>query len=184
VHLRLWSSAVRLVLPQGRYAVLLVSLHGTGLYERYNTTKDTPETVRAVQEYLAQEHAFQEEVLANLRDDPHYAPYAVEKAVARNQRLVQVWDALSLAMCFGNWRTRSVQQVPTATQVTTLTLTASDGDPMQLIIAPWPFRREQVTLVYEGRFLAETFSSEAVMREALKRAPWVTLQTILLPDQT
>jgi len=184
VHLQMWSSAARLVLPQGRYAALLVSLHGTGLYERYDTSKETPENGRAVQNYLAQEHAFQEEVLASLRADPHYAPYAIEETVARNRRLVQVWDALSLAMCFGNWRTRSVQQVPTATHVTTLTLTASYVDPMQLIVVPWPFRRERVTLVYEGRFLAETFSSEAMMREALKSAPWVTLQTTLLPDQT
>ena len=121
-------------------------------------------------------------VLASLRADPHYAPYAIEETVARNQRLVQVWDALSLTICFGNWQTRSVQQVPAATSATTLTLTTRDADPTQLIVTPWPFRREQISLVYEGRFLSETFSDEAVTREALKRAPWVTLQTTLLPD--
>lgn len=184
VHLRLWSSAARLVLPQGRYAALLVSLHGTGLYERYDATRDTPENTRAVRDYLAQEHAFQEELLTTLRVDPHYGPYATEEAVARNRRLVRVWDALSLAICFGHRRTQSVQQVPTATSATTLTLTVHDSDPTHLIVTPWPFRREQVTLVYEGRYLAETFSNEAVMREALKRAPWVTLQTTLFPDQT
>ena len=35
MHVGLWSKAARLMLPQGRYAALLVSLHGTGLYERY-----------------------------------------------------------------------------------------------------------------------------------------------------
>jgi hypothetical protein len=184
VHLQMWSSAARLVLPQGRYAALLVSLHGTGLYERYDASKDTPENVWPVQDYLAQERAFQEGVLTSLRADPHYAHYATEEAVAHNQRLVNVWDALSLAICFGNWQTRSVQQVPAATSATTLTLTARDGDPTQLIVTPWPFRREQVTVVYEGRSLSETFSNEAVMREALKRAPWVTLQATLLPDLT
>jgi Protein of unknown function (DUF3891) len=74
LHLRLWSSAGRLVLPQGRYAALLVSLHGTGLYERYDAVKDPPETAQAVQNYLAQERAFQEELLTTLRADPTTDP--------------------------------------------------------------------------------------------------------------
>jgi len=183
VHVRLWSSAGHLMLPQGRYAALLVSLHGTGLYERYDATQDPPETAQAVQDYLAQERAFQEELLTTLRADPYYGPYATEEVVARNRRLVQVWDALSLAICFGRRQLQPLQHVPTATSTTTLTLTVREGDPTQLIVTPWPFRRELVTLVYEGRHLAETFSSEMVMREALKRAPWVTLKTTLFPNQ-
>ena len=68
--------------------------------------------------------------------------------------------------------------------MTTLTLTVRDDDPTQLILTPWPFRRQQVTLVYEGRYIAETFSNEAMMREAFKYAPWVTLQTVLFPHET
>src|SRR5256885_3399772 len=101
VHVQLWSSAARLVLPQGRYAALLVSLHGTVLYEHYNATNDPPEIVEAVQNYLDEAHAFQETMLASLRADPSYAPYATDEAVARNRRLVQVWDALSLFICYG-----------------------------------------------------------------------------------
>ena len=182
-HVRLWSGAARLVLPQGRYAALLVSLHGTGLYESYDAATDTAENAQAVLDYLAQEHAFQEELLTTLRADPHYGPYATEEAVARNRQLLRVWDALSLAICFGGWQTRSLPQVPTATSTTTLTLRMHDGDSTQLIVTPWPFRREQVALVCEGRHLAETFSNEAMMHEALNRAPWVTLKTTLIPDQ-
>jgi Protein of unknown function (DUF3891) len=182
-HVQLWSSAARLVLPQGRYAALLVSLHGTGLYENYDTATDTPENAQAVQDYLAQERAVQQELLTTLRADPHYRPYATEESVARNRRLLRVWDALSLYICFGGWQTKSLPRVPTATSATTLKLSAHDGDTTHLMVTPWPFRREQVTLVYEGRYLAETFSSEAMMREAIKQAPWVTLQTTLFPDQ-
>src|SRR5207244_3934677 len=123
VHVQLWSSAARLVLPQGRYAALLVSLHGTVLYEHYNATNDPPEIAEAVQNYLAGARAFQEAMLASLRADPSYAPYAIDEAVARNRRLVQVWDALSLFICYGRQQSRSVQNVPTATTPTTVTLT-------------------------------------------------------------
>jgi hypothetical protein len=142
------------------------------------------ENARAVQRYLQQERAFQEELLASLRADPHYRPYATEEVVARNRRLVGVWDALSLAICFGRKHPRSWEQVPTATSPTTLTLTSLDDDPTTLRLTPWPFRRQQVSLVYEGRYLTETFSDEAMMRQALKHAAWVTLLTVLLPGET
>ncbi len=183
LHLQIWSTAARLVLPQGRYPALLVSLQGTGLYEGYyDATKETPENAQAVQNYLSQERAFQQELLATLRADPHYAPYTTEEAVARNQRLIKVWDAFSLAICFGHRQMKPLQHVPTATDTTTLTLTARGNDPTQLIVTPWPFHREQVTLVYEGRSLDSTFSDETMMREALKRASWLTLKTTLFPD--
>src|SRR5437868_6925434 len=143
LHVQLWSQAARCVLPQGRYAALLVSLHGTRLYQRYDAANDLPENAMAVQHYLEQERSFQEELLASLRSDPHYKPYATEEVVARNQRLVGIWDALSLAICFGRTSPQSWEQVPTATSTTTLTLVARDDDPTQLMITPWPFRRQQ-----------------------------------------
>lgn len=184
LHVQLWSQAARSVLPQGRYAALLVSLHGTGLYQRYDAAKDLSENARAVQHYLAQERAFQEELLATLRSYPYYKPFATEEVVARNRRLVGVWDALSLAICFGRKQPQSLQQVPSATGSTTLAITSYDDDPSKLKVTPWPFRHDQVSLVYEGRYLTETFSDETMMREALKRAPWVTLQTTLFPGET
>jgi hypothetical protein len=182
-HVRLWSGAARMVLPQGRYAALLVSLHGTGLYEHYDAATESPENAEIVQDYLTQERAFQEEILTSLRADSHYRPYAAEEVVARNRRLLQIWDALSLALCFGGWRTRSVPQVPAATGTTTLILHAHDADPTRILVVPWPFQGEHVTLVYEGRRLPETFSTESLMREALNRARWVTLQISLFPGE-
>lgn len=183
LHVGMWSKAARLVLPQGRYPALLVSLHGTGLYEKfYDATKETPENAQMVQDYLENEYAFQRELLASLRADPYYGAYATGEVVARNQRLVGVWDAFSLAICFGRKQIQPLQNVPTATGSTTLTLTVRDGDPTQLVVTPWPFRDERVTVVYEGRYLRETFVSEEAMREALWSAPWVTLRAVLVSN--
>jgi hypothetical protein len=184
LHVQLWSQAARCVLPQGHYAALLVSLHGTRLYQRYDAANDLPENARSVQRYLEQERVFQEELLTSLRSDPFYGHYATEEVVERNRRLIGFWDALSLAICFGRTSPQSWQQIPTATSTTKLTLISRDDDPTQFMLTPWPFRCQQVTLVYEGRYLAETFSNEAEMREALKHAPWVTLQTVLFPHET
>ena len=41
-HLRLWSAAPRKLLTQSRYAALLVSMHGTALYEHRDVSRMTP----------------------------------------------------------------------------------------------------------------------------------------------
>ena len=184
LHVQLWSEAARRVLPQGRYAALLVSFHGTRLYQRYDANNDLPENARAVQRYLQQQRAFQEELLASLRSDPYYKPYASDEVVARNRQLVGLWDALSLAICFGRTSPQSWDQVPTATGTTTLSFSSRDDDPTAIYLTPWPFHRQPVTLVYEGRYLTETFSDEMTMRENLSLAPWVTLQTTLFPTKS
>src|SRR5262249_39159021 len=111
MHVGLWSGAGRKVLPQSRYAALFVSLHGTGLYENYDASGDSPEDAAAVRAFLADERAFQAELLEGLRASA-YAPHATPETVARNRRLIQVWDALSLALCFGLRGPRSFPDVP------------------------------------------------------------------------
>jgi uncharacterized protein DUF3891 len=44
MHVALWRGAARLVIAQSPYAALLVSMHGTGLYDRY-----VPEAERAAE---------------------------------------------------------------------------------------------------------------------------------------
>jgi hypothetical protein len=175
-HVRGWTQAGRLALVQGRYPALLTSLHGTGLYERFHDwTRDTPEEAQAAREYLKAEHAFQEELLDTLRNDPVYAPYATEEAVRRNRRLVAAWDRLSLALCHGVRAPMTIPDIPAADGETALALAAVDDDPRKVTIDPWPFRADTVRLVCEGRRLPQTFTDETAMRAALSAAPWVTI---------
>ena len=179
VHVTLWSGAAHKVLPQSRYAALLVSLHGTGLYARHDYTNDTPEEAQAARDFLADGHAFEAELLAGLRAEPAYSPHATPEAIARNRRLVAVWDGLSLVLCHGLREPREFRDVPTADGATTLTLAPAGDDPTTATVDPWPFRADAVTLVCEGRRLPETFTDEQAMRAALARAPWVRIATRL-----
>jgi hypothetical protein len=181
VHIGIWSGAKRLALSFGRYVALLVSLHGTGLYERYTNWQKSPESSQIVQEFLEYEYAFQEKLIATLQNDLHYAPYVTSEVIKRNRSLIAIWDLLSLALCQGLRHEQQFNQVPTASGETTLTLTPVDDDPMQVKVAPWPFQESEVTLVYEGRILREKFTDETVMRAALVDADCVTITTILSP---
>jgi hypothetical protein len=182
VHIDLWSGAKKLALPLGRYAALLVSLHGTGLYERFRSWENSQESIQIVQEFLKREYAFQEHLIAMLKNDSYYAAYATPEVIGRNRKLVAVWDALSLILCQGFTGEQHVSQVPTADGETTLLLTKTADQLHQVTISPWPFRHSEVTLLYEGRLLRETFTEENAMREALQRDCWVSLSTMLKPE--
>ena len=182
MHIPIISSASSLVLNQGRYAALLVSLHFTGLYEGYDTTQGSSEDSQAVQAFLVREYAFQEQLLTSLRNNPYYSHYAAPDIVARNQGLIRTWDAMSLALCFSLKTAKSFSNVPTADGTTTLMLTPVKSDSTQVAVDPWPFSQDAVMLRCEGRRLPETFIDEDAMRAALARAPWVTILMHLRPE--
>jgi Protein of unknown function (DUF3891) len=82
-HLEIWWRAAPLVLQQSRYAALLVSMHGTALYERRRSVDD--ERVRAFLDG-------QRELQTRLHEGFD------EEQVRRNQRLIWTWDSLSLGL--------------------------------------------------------------------------------------
>lgn len=181
VHVGIWSSVKQLALPFGRYVALLISLHGTGLYERFRSWQNSPASSELVQPFLKQEYAFQEKLTNNLLNDPHYAAYATPEVIERNRSLVALWDSLSLAVCMGLRSEQQFDRVPTASGETTLTLIPLDDDLTQIKVTPWPFQQSEVKLIYEGRILRERFTDETAMRNALVSADWVTITTILSP---
>ncbi|MBD1913704.1 DUF3891 family protein [Leptolyngbya sp. FACHB-16] len=181
VHTQLWAGAKHLVMPMGRYAALLVSLHGTGLYERFTHWKQSPESTQIVEAFLQQEKAFQQELIQQLGQDPAYTLYVKPETIAHNQRLVATLDALSLAICMGVTQQQEFADVPIPMGRTVLTLAPMNGDPTQLQVEPWCFQTEQVTVVFEGRILGEKTPDEQTMRDRLATAPWVTLTATLHP---
>ena len=145
-HLRLWSHAPHRVLPQSRYAALLVSMHGTALYEMRDLTKLADPT--PVTGYLEEQRELQERLSADLD----------RKQLERNQQLLWAWDFLSLGLCLC-WEGRSVNG-----------LTLHEDT-----IEPWPFGTDAVQLHTEGRRLEGRYETAEQLHAALDAAPWVTL---------
>jgi hypothetical protein len=164
-HLEIWWSAAPLVLPQSRYAALLVSMHGSALYERRRLDD---ERARA---FLAGQRDLQERLLAGLRADPATAAAATDDVVRRNQRLVWTWDSLSLGLLLG-WSPFELTAVPAADGE--VDITVENGT-----LHPWPFRAPHLTVRAEGRRLTGRFDHEKAVREALAAAPWVTVEVEL-----
>ena len=170
-HLELWSKAPQRVYAQSRYAALLVSMHGTALYERRDLARLSEAEASAVRSYLRAQSDYQHELLNQLRSDQATLPNSTDALVKRNQELLFGWDWLSLALCLG-WAPDSYERFPAADGYQPVTL---DGDGTRLSLDPWPFERPRVDVHTEGRVLTGPFADEDEMHAALADAPWVTL---------
>jgi hypothetical protein len=181
-HLGIWREAGKLALSYGRYTALLVSLHGSGLYERFHDYEgDSPGEAAAARAYVEASHAFEGDLLDNLRDDPMYAGFASPAMIDRNRRLIAAWDGLSLAICGGFSGERRIGGVPTATGETQMILAQPAQADAELGVYPWPFHGQEVNLFCEGRRLPGAFADESAMREALADAPAAPLRLTLRP---
>ena len=172
-HLEMWSGAAARVLPQSRYAAVLVAGHGISLFERRDLARMEPADADRVRGFLAAQHAFRARVLASLRADPRTAPSAADAVVRRNQRLVWTWDSLSLGLLLDWWPYR-LEAVPAAGgDEIDVEVRAGEG---AIALDPWPFAAARVRVRCEGRRLAGRFEDEDAMQAALADAPWVTLE--------
>lgn len=183
VHAPLWAEGVdRAEASLGRYVALLVSLHGMGIYVRFGKSPPGSADAAAVDAFNASETIRQRRILASLAADPAWAEAARPEVVARNRALVLAWDLMSLIICHGLAGSRTVADVPDAHGLTTLTLTAIDGDPERIVVDPWPFTEGRVAVACEGRVLAGgPFADDAAMRAALAAAPRVDVRATLTP---
>jgi hypothetical protein len=175
VHLDLWTRGPRLALAQSRYAALLVSLHGTLLYEHRDFSGAPEKVRRRVEEYRNGQRAFQAGLIASLRGDARYAPYVEAEALERNRRLVAAWDAISLMLCRRNLPYTVARPEP-------IELSALDDEGARVRLEPWPFeQRDELVVHCEGRRLEGRFQTDEELRSALDSAPWRTLEFQLVP---
>jgi hypothetical protein len=155
-HVAIWRGAAPRLLAQSRYAALLVSLHGTSLYERIDPGAHPEDVAAAIREYLDGERALQASLSAGLDPDE----------VDHNRRLLLALDRFSLALCHGRATTLDELGVPIAVAPADEAWTVS----------PWPFAAERVVVGCEARRLPGTFADAEAARAALAAAPWVPLR--------
>jgi hypothetical protein len=156
-HLGLWAQAHRPALVQDRWVGLLVSMHGTLLYERRARTP-------AVDGFLAAHRAFQEEVRESL---------GVGEEEARHwQRLIAAWDWMSLVLCLGHEEGTVDLDPP---------LRMHHEPDAPVVVDPWPFVGDELTVACDGRRLQGRFDDESKMRATLEAARRFRLEWRLRP---
>ncbi|CAN5509327.1 hypothetical protein BH23CHL2_BH23CHL2_17760 [soil metagenome] len=179
-HLEIWRSATAHALSYGRLPALLISMHGTYLYERYHDfASDTSDEVRAARAFLAREKKFQDRTVAYLSGQRDISQLIIKK----ERKLVSLWDAISLALCMGIGDRREFSNVPSADEDLTLEFRRSDPVAETFTVDPWPFSGERCRLFCEGRRLDGTFEDLDDMRRTIWDSPSEFLELTLIPSR-
>ena len=165
-HLALWSAAPPRLFTQSRHAALLVSLHGTRLYELRDLDAMQARDADAVRGYLAAQRALQERLAHEVG--------ATHDELRRDQARLFCWDGLSLALCL-RWAPYTTPEVDGRT------LRLDDAGDDVHTLTPWPFVPSELAVRCEGRLLGERVTSEAALHDALERAERVDLRFRLTP---
>jgi hypothetical protein len=167
-HLEMWTSAPSHLIPQSRYAALLVSMHGTALYELRDLSRMDPEDAERVQRFFVVQRALQGGLAASLGAD--------SDLLRRNQRLVWTWDALSLALLLG-WAPYDAKHVPSTDGPVDVALREDAG---VHTLDPWPFKQRRLTVHCEGRRLPGWGApDEPGLHRLLAEAPWEMVEVTL-----
>jgi hypothetical protein len=178
-HLKMWGIAARSALAFGRYPALLTSMHGTNLYRNRDLDRLPESDAQGIRQFLDAQSAFQREMRDSLGSDQIWAPFVAEPLLVRNQRLVAIWDAMSLALCGTQRGPRSFGHVPLATGEIEVTLDPTDD---RVVVQPWPFRDDTVFLTFEARRFSERAETADAYSRTLSASPWETVRMTLRPD--
>jgi Protein of unknown function (DUF3891) len=179
-HVSLWASAASMVLPQSRYAALLVSLHGTALYEAYDPATGSPEDAEACATISD----------ASSLSSTSFSRRSAQTRATRRTRQTRALRAID-ASSRGSTGSRSpVSRVAVRARTRGRAHRGRRGDDRCVARGRRRSRVRRrslavsgrgVALRYEGRRLDGRFTDDEAMRAAFGRAPWVTLTTRLRP---
>lgn len=154
-HVPMWEQGVRDALANwGLWAGLLVLRHGSHIYRigiLGNRMIPSPESLAAMEAYMAREPAWSAELMARLGVD--------EAQVAANARKIAMVDSIALALCWGQERFDCNGTTLIRTGARTATL------------GPWPLAVPRITLETETLHLPGRFADADAMRAGLADAP-------------
>jgi hypothetical protein len=173
MHLQIWGRARRYAMIYGRYPALLVSMHGTGLFERFGPSEDAPANEKLqVDTFLRRERASQQKLIDSLAADPRYEELMDPEQLEHNRQLMSTWDGLSLMICGG------VDEDGVGIGEYTL-MPGSDED--SITVDPWPFSEDELTVFAEARRIHGRFDRPVALNGALINAEQFVMEWRLVP---
>ncbi len=172
-HVQIWGRARRYAMIYGRYPALLISMHGTGLFERFGPSDDAPRNEKMlVDTYLRREYASQRTLVESLAADSRYEGLVEPDVLERNRSLISLWDGMSLMICSGVG--------PDGASMGEFALNPGAHE-HEIRIDPWPLRGDSLTVFCEARRIHGTFERQTALHGALNSAAQFTIEFELLP---
>lgn len=179
--LRCWERGPQLVAEDSAYAGLLVSLHGEHLLGYRKLERESAADRERVETWLAAQSELRGRLLAELREDELLAADCNEQAIERARKLLEIWDAMSLAICMPRLP-ESFAEVPCEASGREIRMreVGLPGGRVMIEVDPWPFSGGEVPLAASGRRLQGGYEDREAMLEALAETEPATLSVTLV----
>ncbi|HXF83305.1 MAG TPA: DUF3891 family protein [bacterium] len=187
-HIPFYREGIHRIAALDPYAGLLVSMHGSGIYQgRYGAgpirmTTQTADVRAEMEAFVEEQEAFQ----ASLKRGLWAAAgrrRTFEAAVWCHYELLQVWDLLSLFVCIDRDRTpvQRIAPAPTRPGGDDLALeVVASGD--QVRVRPWPFTVKAIDAAVPARAIPDRpYASEEEVRGAMDAAEELAVPCHLVP---
>jgi hypothetical protein len=166
-----WQLGVPRFVEKHPYVSLLISLHAYWLYAPrcephpdaaffhplFSHPENAPqlegEELRRAQEFVAEQRQIQQRLTALLRNDADWSAAIRPANLKPHGRLLQLADALSLALGFGGGTPLSLKGVPRRDWDDRVTLELTPGDNRRIVCRPYPFDRDPLPVAVRARVL-------------------------------
>ena len=167
-----WHLGVPRFRERHPYVALLTSLHAywlqahrtgdeetpTFLHPLFGSSVDGPtpegEELEQAKQFVAEQHVLQELLVDRIKGDPEWAAAVEPWHLRPHTRLLQLCDALSLHLCFGGDKERTLQDIPRKTWDDRVSPTIRPAGERRLAIDPYPFDQDPLPITLRARVLA------------------------------
>jgi len=186
-HTSLYRRGINRAIDDSPYAGLMVCMHGTGLYkQRYGTDPslvrqpNNAEDAAAVQKFIQDQEATQVRIRRQFSQLSQYQGFASDAYIWTNYKLLQVWDRLSLMLCWHGASAFSLSFVPTSYSDSETSLATKPVSEHGLVVSPYPFEESPMDFHVLGRLLPDRpYEGAQAFKDAYYRAPRIDLAFIL-----
>jgi hypothetical protein len=166
-----WRMGVPRFVETHPYVSLLISLHAYWLYAPrcephpdaaffhplFAHPEDAPplegEELERAKGFVVEQREIQERLVDWLREDAGWSAAVRPEILKPHVRLLQLADALSLALGFGGGAALSLQGIPRKSWDDRVTLELTPGENRRVVCQPYPFDIDPLPVAFRGRVL-------------------------------
>ncbi len=128
------------------------------LHPLFGSSVDRPapegEEFEEAKQFVAEQRVFQGLLADRIRIDPDWSAAVEPWHLHPHTRLLQLCDALSLHLCFGGDKERTLPDIPRKNWNDRISLTIRPAGQRQITIDPYPFDQDPLPITLRARVLA------------------------------
>ena len=169
--LRRWHLGVSRFQHHHPYIALLISLHAYWLHAPRVQAGHTPEFLHPLfgvpaawppsegrdleeaQQFVTGQNALQKRLAERIGGDPEWAAAVQPRHLHPHLRLLQLCDALSLHLCFGGDKERSLREIPRSSWNDRVSLRVLPKGERRVAVDPYPFDQDPLPVTLRARIL-------------------------------